>query len=147
MLRWLHMSQTWTIHDPTELKNVAVALLQEQPRVLALVGPLGAGKTTLTQALGRELGIHEQVTSPTYVLQQIYRISNHPPYDTLVHVDCYRINADYEVPALDLEYWVQRPKTLIVIEWADRIKKHLAGFQPVWLTFQVRGTERKLTIS
>jgi tRNA threonylcarbamoyladenosine biosynthesis protein TsaE len=138
---------TWTVKDPTNLGAVARDLLAQKPRLLALVGPLGAGKTTFTQAIGKALGIHQQVTSPTYVLQQVYRITNNPTYDTLVHIDCYRIKADHEVPALDLTYWCERPKTLIVIEWADLIKKHLADLRSVWVTFTMRGEERLLKIS
>ena len=138
---------TWAVKSPAKLEVVARELLAAKPGLLALVGPLGAGKTTFTQALGKALGIRQHVTSPTYVLQQVYRIENSPTYDTLVHVDCYRIKADHEVPALDLAYWCERPKTLVVIEWADLIKKHLTGLQPVWVMFTVRGEERRLQIS
>ena len=155
------MPTLYAAKTPADLRGIARDILTTHPRLLALVGPRGAGKTTLTQAIGKELGIQQQLTSPTYVLQQVYRIppgtphgeagggrfDSNPTYDTLVHVDCYRIQADHEVPALDLAYWCERPKTLVVVEWADRIRKHLADVQPVWVTFTVRGRERRLVIS
>ena len=144
----LPMPQPLIARTPADLQAIAKNILATKPRLLALVGPLGAGKTTFTQALAKELGVTQHVTSPTYVLQQVYRIDHHPTYDTLVHVDCYRIKADHEVPALDLAYWVERPKTLIVIEWADMIKEHLAALQPVWVTFTVQADEsRRLVLS
>lgn len=143
----LPMGQTYTAKTPADLQAIARDMLIKMPKLIALVGPLGAGKTTFTQALGKELGVRQQVTSPTYVLQQVYRIAGNRTYDTLVHVDCYRLKADREVPALDLAYWTERPKTLVVIEWADRIEKQLTDQRPVWVTFTVRGGERRLRIS
>ncbi len=141
------MQKSFTVRTPTDLQGIAKDLLATTPKLLALVGPLGAGKTTLTQAIAKLLGMHQHVTSPTYVLQQVYRVENNPHYDTLVHVDCYRIKADHEVPALDLTHWAERPKTLVIIEWADLIKKHLADLRPVWVTFSLRGETRRLMIS
>ena len=143
----LPMGHTYTAKTPADLQAIAQDVLTKKPKLLALVGPLGAGKTTFTQALGQALGVRQHVTSPTYVLQQVHRITGNPTYDTLVHVDCYRIKADHEVPALDLTYWRERPRTLVVIEWADMITEHLAALQPIWVTFTVRGTERRLKIA
>lgn len=141
------MRHTYTAKTLAELQSVAHDILTTMPRLLALVGPLGAGKTAFTQMVGLELRIPQQVTSPTYVLQQVYRVAAHPAYDTLVHIDCYRMKTDHEVPALDVPYWCERPKTLVIVEWADRIKPHLAGLQPVWVTFAVHGGVRRLKVS
>jgi tRNA threonylcarbamoyladenosine biosynthesis protein TsaE len=137
----------FTAVTPADLQGVAQKILVTKPNLLALVGPLGAGKTTLTQTIAKQLGVRQQVTSPTYVLQQVYRITSHATYDTLVHVDCYRIKADHEVPALDLMYWCARPKTLVIVEWADRIKQYLTDLRPVWVTFTVHGEQRRLAVS
>ncbi|MDP2789876.1 MAG: tRNA (adenosine(37)-N6)-threonylcarbamoyltransferase complex ATPase subunit type 1 TsaE [bacterium] len=142
------MGHTYTARTPADLQAIARDILATKPKLLALVGPLGAGKTTFTQALGQELGVQERVTSPSYVLQHIHRLPAGQAYDTLVHVDCYRIKADHEVPALDLTYWCEQPKTLVVIEWADRINNFLTDLQPVWVTFRVQADEsRRLVLS
>jgi tRNA threonylcarbamoyladenosine biosynthesis protein TsaE len=98
--------------------------------VLALIGPLGAGKTTFTQALGKALGVRKKMTSPTFVLMQQYkaRIVNKDKAKrpiTLYHLDLYRSGSFREVTALGItEHW-NRPDTVTVIEWADKIKRHL----------------------
>ena len=60
--------------------------------VVGLYGNLGAGKTAFTQAVARELGIQEIVTSPTFVIEKIYPTS-HPHFARLIHIDAYRLEA------------------------------------------------------
>lgn len=85
-----------------------------QPGDLALLnGPLGAGKTTMTQGIGSGLGITEKISSPTYVIAQIYdaeRLS-------LVHVDAYRLGSPEELDALDLDTTMD--VALTVVEWGE----------------------------
>ena len=88
--------------------------------VVALQGDLGAGKTTLTQAIARTLGVTEVVTSPTFVVQKIYPIS-HERWVQLVHIDAYRIEDLSELGPLRIsELWLQ-PNLLVIIEWPERI--------------------------
>lgn len=104
------------------------ALLQEgltktvTPRatVLALSGELGAGKTTFTQALARALGIAESVVSPTFVVMKRYPVA-HTIFDTLVHIDAYRLDSEAESEILKLSEVIENPRNLIVIEWAERL--------------------------
>lgn len=97
--------------------------------VLALTGPLGAGKTTFVKALAKSLGIKHRVTSPTFVIMNRYRgrlksSSGQKPV-LLYHLDLYRTRSFKEVMALGLgEVW-SRADTITAIEWADRIGKHL----------------------
>ena len=79
--------------------------------VLVLDGPLGAGKTTFTQGIGRALGVRGSVTSPTFVIAR-----SHPgPGPSLVHVDAYRLGGSIEVEDLDLDADLDRAVT--VVEW------------------------------
>ncbi|MEK7570242.1 MAG: tRNA (adenosine(37)-N6)-threonylcarbamoyltransferase complex ATPase subunit type 1 TsaE [Patescibacteria group bacterium] len=135
------------LHNQAELPALAKQILGDQPRIVALTGPLGAGKTTLTQELGKHLGVRERITSPSFGLQHIYP-AHHAAYDTLVHVDCYRLeNPDRELPALDLAHWLQQPKALIVIEWAERIKNFLSDKKVMWVTLSVVGDQnRRITV-
>ena len=102
--------------DPEETRAAAARLAAELApgAVVALVGPLGAGKTCFVQGLADALGVEQAVTSPTYTLANEYR-GRMPVY----HLDLYRIDAPDQ--ALDLgidEYFEGRGVTLI--EWAER---------------------------
>jgi len=83
--------------------------------VIALVGDLGAGKTTLTQALARGMGIAEPVTSPTFTLIQEY-----PGRVPMFHVDPYRLESPEEMADLGFDEYFAR-NGVMVVEWADRV--------------------------
>jgi tRNA threonylcarbamoyladenosine biosynthesis protein TsaE len=83
--------------------------------ILALVGPLGAGKTTLVQGIGEGLEVQEAITSPAfnYLLEYKGRL---PFY----HADLYRIEGAQQFLALGLDEYFDR-EGVLVIEWAERI--------------------------
>ncbi len=95
-----------------------------QASVLALSGELGAGKTTFTQALAKHLGVEEDITSPTFVIEKRYRTSD-PDFTELLHIDAYRLDEAKELTVLDFGEMLKDPKTLIVIEWAERVSELL----------------------
>ncbi|HEY9764928.1 MAG TPA: tRNA (adenosine(37)-N6)-threonylcarbamoyltransferase complex ATPase subunit type 1 TsaE [Chroococcales cyanobacterium] len=89
---------------------------------LLLIGELGTGKTTLTQAIARSLGILDKVVSPTFTLVNEYRehASDSPKKFPLFHFDLYRLEAA-QTDELGLwEYW-EGNRGLVVIEWAERL--------------------------
>lgn len=90
------------------------------PTIVALHGDLGAGKTTFVQALARELGVEGAVTSPTFVVMKSYE-TNDEVFATLVHIDAYRIQSDDEMRPLQFADMLTAPRTLICIEWAEKI--------------------------
>ncbi len=93
--------------------------------VLALVGPLGSGKTTFTKALAKALSVRGRVTSPTFIIMNRYRARLNGKPLWLYHLDLYRTKNFRETAALGIgEIW-GRPETITVIEWANKIKKHL----------------------
>jgi tRNA threonylcarbamoyladenosine biosynthesis protein TsaE len=83
--------------------------------VLALVGPLGAGKTTFVQGLARGLDVpaDRHVASPTFAL-----VNEHPGRVPLVHADLYRIEHERELAELGLIDAFDR--AAVAIEWLDR---------------------------
>lgn len=83
--------------------------------VLALEGDLGAGKTTFTQGLARELGVEEHVNSPTFTLIKEY--SGRMP---LYHMDLYRLRDEAEAWELGLDEYFHGDG-VCVVEWPDRI--------------------------
>ncbi len=91
--------------------------------VIALIGNLGAGKTTLIKGIARGLGLKKIITSPTFVLMKIYDIDS--KIKKLVHIDCYRIKSAEEISAIGAQEYFGQKNTVVVIEWADKIKKLL----------------------
>ncbi len=82
--------------------------------VVALCGPLGAGKTLLTGGIAEGLGISEPVTSPSFVLVRSYR-----GFLQLVHADAYRLGTIAELEDLALDEDVA--EAVIVVEWGDAV--------------------------
>ena len=87
-----------TVEDTRALGAELAGSLQAGDLVV-LVGPLGAGKTALTQGIGVALGVREPVTSPTFVIARVHRGGRVP----LVHVDAYRLGSVADVDDLDLD--------------------------------------------
>ncbi len=84
--------------------------------IICLVGDLGSGKTTLVQGITAGWGSLDSVTSPTFVLVNVYR---RPPNQFLYHLDAYRLNGPLDAQDLDLDQLIETGP--LVIEWADRI--------------------------
>ena len=89
--------------------------------VVALIGPLGAGKTELTKGIAAAFGI-EEVTSPTFVIARSYR--SNPP---LIHMDAYRLLAGatplFELEDLDLD----AEKAITIIEWGGELVEKISS--------------------
>lgn len=88
--------------------------------VVTLSGDLGAGKTTFTQALGKKLGIADHISSPTFVIMKRYE-TTHNTWKTLIHIDAYRLTSWQELKDLDIGQWLEKPDTLIIIEWPEKV--------------------------
>ena len=119
----------------TNLNTVAQEILsrvspkEESAATLVLLrGDLGAGKTTLVQALARELGIIEVLQSPTYVLMKSYPIPSSREgnqFKTLVHIDAYRLLEPSEFKTIHPETFLKERSNLVVLEWPERAKGEL----------------------
>jgi len=84
--------------------------------IIALIGDLGTGKTTLTKSIAEGLGIRDMITSPTFTIVQEYTDGRLPLY----HFDVYRICDTEEMYELGYEeYFFGRG--VCVVEWADQI--------------------------
>ena len=88
--------------------------------VLALIGDLGTGKTTLTRYIAEGLGVTEQVTSPTFTIVREYTSGRLPLY----HFDVYRLSGGEELFETGAEEYFDAGG-VCVIEWADRIAEVL----------------------
>lgn len=88
--------------------------------VLALMGDLGTGKTTLTKYIARELGIMDAITSPTFTIINEYYGGRLPLY----HFDVYRLNGIDEMLDLGYEEYFFG-EGICIVEWAEKIEKLL----------------------
>lgn len=92
--------------------------------VVGLIGDLGAGKTTFVQRLAHALGARDVVKSPTFVLMQVYATSfgsKKRGIGRICHVDAYRLKDQYELNTIGFEEYAADPKTVCLVEWADRV--------------------------
>lgn len=108
----------------SQAENYATEIAQtlKGGEILALIGELGSGKTTFTKALGKTLGIKRNIPSPTFVMMQEFKTGQGL---TLYHLDLYRTKNFAEVQSLGITEWWGHPKTITVLEWADKIQDHL----------------------
>jgi tRNA threonylcarbamoyladenosine biosynthesis protein TsaE len=85
------------------------------PAIIGFSGDLGAGKTTLVQAICRGLGAAVPATSPTYALVHHYDSPAGPVY----HVDCYRLRSSQEARDLGLDEILSQ-RAILLIEWPEK---------------------------
>ena len=122
----------------TEAFGLAFAETLVPGSVVALSGDLGAGKTTLTQAIARGLGIKSPVTSPTFLILQEYKEGRLPLY----HFDVYRLSGSDDLYELGFEDYLFGDG-ICVIEWADLIEDQLpAGSIRICIKYGTAENER-----
>lgn len=107
-----------TVEDTWEFGARLAGLLRPGD-LLILNGALGAGKTALTQGIGRGLEVSGTVASPTFVIARV-----HKGLVPLVHVDAYRLGGLAELDDLDLDATVEDSVT--VVEWGAGVAEQLS---------------------
>jgi len=94
----------------------------ERATIVALSGELGAGKTALTQEIGKLLGIKEKMISPTFVIMKNYLLeTRNCKLKTLVHVDAYRLESSEELLGLGWQEIISDSENIIFIEWPEQV--------------------------
>ena len=109
------------INSSTEMQKLgaSIANTASPNDLLLLEGDLGAGKTTMTQGIGRALGIRRPVKSPTFTIVREYREGKLP----LFHMDFYRLEND-DLSSIDLAGYLTEGG-LVVIEWPQLVLNDL----------------------
>ena len=106
--------------EETRAFGLAVAETLLPGDILALIGDLGTGKTTLTRYIAEGLGVTEPVTSPTFTIAREYHSGRLPLY----HFDVYRLESGEELFETGAQEYFHQGGVCI-IEWADRIAEIL----------------------
>ena len=134
------MTWTTTTHSPEETQAIAAALGErlEGGDVVALIGEMGAGKTTLVRGLARGLGAdEEEVASPTYTLMHEY-----PGRLVLRHFDAWMEEREEAFLLGGGAEWLHDPEGVCVLEWAGRVSGHLPA-EHLQLELQPLDLERR----
>lgn len=130
---------------------ITTAFANQSPEHATLItfsGDLGAGKTTLIQEIAKQLGVTDDLQSPTFVIYKRYVISVEASkpmlpllrgaprsgegygWTSLIHGDMYRLESAEEIEKLGWNDLIADPKNLICIEWPEKI----TGAIPEWAT-------------
>src|SRR5574343_147163 len=120
---------SWQTNNLEEFELIAKQILDTFKKegdsvVVGLIGNLGAGKTTFSKIIAHELGVANEVQSPTFTIMKIYETKN-DQFKELVHIDAYRIDDLLEVQKLRINTFFEKPNTLTLIEWPENIKSAL----------------------
>ena len=112
-----------TVKNVTELAEVAQYLAENLPTkfCLELIGDVGAGKTTFTKALVEKLGSNDEVTSPSFVINNRYQLSDGREVS---HYDFYRLG-EAGVISQELLEDLMNQQTCVIVEWAETVSQVL----------------------
>ena len=108
------------IASEQEMLSLGEQFAKNSPRIIELIGDVGAGKTTFVRGLAKGLGIKEPVTSPSFTISKSYAL---PDGRTLTHYDFYRLK-DPGLMAEDLKEKIAS-NNIVIIEWGNSIKNLL----------------------
>ena len=104
--------------EETKALAQRIADLLPRPSLITLSGDLGAGKTSFTKSLGKELGVKSTINSPTFTILKSYRMADGAP---LHHIDAYRLEGIVQ----DLGFEECFDEGVCVVEWPDYIEAAL----------------------
>lgn len=136
-----------SVNSSQETQSLAAELAKvlQAGTVVLLDGPLGSGKTTFTQGLGKALGIRRAIKSPTYTIVKEYSIEGETPLE-LIHIDAYRLETG-GADSIDLHSYLRRD-TVVFIEWSEYIADYLPEtFIKISFKPQSELTKRQIEIS
>lgn len=113
------------------------------PLIVALAGDLGAGKTTLAQAICAGYGVTQQVTSPTFALVHKYDAPRSPVY----HLDLYRIEKPSDLVNIGWDE-IAASHALVIVEWPERAGEMVpAGHVPIDLEHSPTEPDKRVLLA
>lgn len=131
----------FTIHEIDDWQKVVDSILPElKHNILLLKGNLGAGKTTFTQFLLKNLGSEDEVNSPTYSIVNEYS----SPKGKIYHFDLYRLKNIEEVYDIGIEEYLDNA-FLCIIEWPEVYEDELYGLNYHSMSINNTGGNREIT--
>lgn len=134
---------TVTIENELKMHKFGFRLgsLLEPGDIVSLNGVLGAGKTTLTKAIGEGAGVQGVISSPTFLIARTHPTNSGSHF---VHMDAYRLSSPSELDDLDIDY----PNSISVIEWGQGFTDGLSeSILEIHIERFIESEERRLTFS
>jgi tRNA threonylcarbamoyladenosine biosynthesis protein TsaE len=131
------------IENENQMHELGVRLgsLLKPGDLVSLNGVLGAGKTTLTKAIGEGVGVQGSISSPTFLIARTHPTALGIPF---VHIDAYRLGAPRELDDLDIDY----SNSISVIEWGRGFTDGLSeSILEIEIERFLESEERKLTVT
>ena len=135
-----------------ELPRVAKQIISNlKHRIVIFQADMGVGKTTLIQALCKELGVEDVVSSPTFSIVNEYKISkanlnSSASEDAIFHFDFYRINAIAEAYDIGFEEYLDT-RAWIFIEWPSKVSSFLEQEEFDTISIKVIDGQHNITLS
>jgi tRNA threonylcarbamoyladenosine biosynthesis protein TsaE len=126
-------------HGPDQTRRVGMRLGEalQIGDVICLQGELGAGKTTFAQGIAHGWGSADAVSSPTFILVNVYRRADG---NRLFHMDAYRLDSAPEAAELDLDSMLAQGA--LIIEWPERMADIIPD-ERLWVYFKHIGEEER----
>ena len=126
-----------------EIAEDFTAKFPKHQNLICLFGDLGSGKTVFVKGIAKALGIEDySIKSPTYTFIREYPHKK----GRLVHIDLYRLETPDDILLKQIEEFYSDPSTLVVIEWADKMRDDLPS-EHIDICFEyIDGNTRKITI-
>ena len=130
----------FTIHQLEEWKDIVNQIIPNlQHNILLLKGNLGAGKTTFSQFLLKELGSSDEISSPTYSIVNEYDT----PKGKIFHFDLYRLKNKEEVWDIGIDEYLD-DGCLSIIEWPEIYEEELQDIPHHAMTIENKGGYREV---
>jgi tRNA threonylcarbamoyladenosine biosynthesis protein TsaE len=123
--------------DQTRRVGMRLGKVLRTGDVICLQGELGSGKTTLVQGIAQGWGSVDSVSSPTFILVNMYRDGNQKK---LFHMDAYRLDSTPEAEELDLDTMLAQGA--LIIEWPERMEKLIPG-ERLWVQLEYVDEEER----
>jgi tRNA threonylcarbamoyladenosine biosynthesis protein TsaE len=118
------MEITYTLND---IDTVAKKLLENlESKVVLFHAPMGAGKTTLIKSMCKQLGVEDEVNSPTFSLVNEYKGTS----TDIIHFDLYRLETNDQLFDIGFDYYLEK-HAFCLIEWPELSISFLSDYQYV----------------
>ena len=126
-------------HSPEQTRQIGRRLGQalQVGDIICMQGDLGAGKTTFVQGIAQGWGSMDAVSSPTFILVNVYRGADGKQ---LYHLDAYRLDSELEAEELDLNTMLAQGPMLI--EWPERMQ-NLIPREQIWVNLEYMDQEER----